>query len=74
MNLITSQWPAYSDDDISQGILYAQDHYHSLGITALQDAMVKLEGRTETRSLPAYKALNEQGTPGTERPRWPTGC
>lgn len=61
MNLITSQWPAYSDDDISQGILYAQDHYHSLGITALQDAIVKLDGRTETRSLPAYKALNEQG-------------
>jgi len=61
MNLITSQWPAYSDDDIARGILYAQDHFHSLGITATQDAIVKLEGRAETRSLPAYQALNEQG-------------
>jgi predicted amidohydrolase YtcJ len=61
MNLVVNRWPAYSDDDIARGILYAQDHYHSLGITAVQDAIVKLEGRSETRSLPAYKALNDQG-------------
>ena len=75
MNLITNQWPAYSDDDISQGILYAQDHYHSLGITALQDAMVKLDGRSETRSLLGLQDAQRAGQiepPGLCRA--PLGC
>jgi hypothetical protein len=61
MNLIASQWPAYSDAEIIAGILYAQDHFHSIGITAVQDALVKLKGRDKFRSLPAYQALNNQG-------------
>ena len=61
MELIRSQWPRYSDEDLMEGIRYSQDYYHSLGITAIQEAIVKLDGRSEYRTLPAYKTLNDRG-------------
>ncbi len=61
MALLKSRWPAYSDEDFIAGIRYSENHYHSLGITAIQDPMVKLSGRSEYRSLPAYKILNDRG-------------
>jgi predicted amidohydrolase YtcJ len=61
MELIKSQWPPYSDEDFIAGIRYSENHYHSLGITAIQDPLVKLNGRGEYRSLPAYQTLNDRG-------------
>lgn len=61
MELLKSQWPRYSDQDFIEGIRYSENHYHSLGITAVQDALVKLDGRSEYRSLPAYKTLSDRG-------------
>ena len=61
MNLIRNKWPAFTDDDIISGIRIAQDLYHSLGITAASEAIVKLEGRDGYRALPALKAMNDSG-------------
>jgi predicted amidohydrolase YtcJ len=61
MNLVSSKWPAYTDTQIAAGILWAQDYYHSLGITAVQEGIVKMRGRDSMRSLPAFVSLNESG-------------
>jgi len=61
MNLIRDKWPAFTDEEIMSGIKIAQDLYHSLGITAASESIVKLEGRDGYRSLPALKAMNDSG-------------
>ena len=61
MNLIRDKWPAFTDDDMIEGIKYAQDYHHSIGITAVSESIVKLEGRDNYRSLPALSALNSSG-------------
>ena len=62
MDLVTDRWPPYSDAEIRRGLEYGRDLFHSLGITAFQDAYVLLEGGSESRSLPAYLALAGEGT------------
>lgn len=61
MNLVMAQWPAYTDEEIEAGLRWAQDHYLALGVTAVQDAYVELEGNSYYRSLPAWAALAESG-------------
>jgi len=61
MNLIRDKWPAFTDEEIITGIKIAQDLYHSLGITAVSESIVKLESRDGYRSLPALKAVNDSG-------------
>ena len=61
MNLIRNKWPAFTDEEMISGIKYAQEYYHSIGITAVSESIVKLEGRDNYRSLPALSALNESG-------------
>ena len=55
MHLVLSITPEPTHADIMAGILGAQAYYHSLGITALGDALV------DTRSQAAYTALVENG-------------
>jgi predicted amidohydrolase YtcJ len=59
--LVTDKWPPFSDEEIMAGLRYAQDYLHSLGITAFQEAIVKLNGRDYYRTLPAFFALNQSG-------------
>ncbi len=59
--LVTNHWPPFSDTEIMAGIRYGQNYYHSLGITALQEAIVKLDGRDSLRSLSAYATMNASG-------------
>jgi predicted amidohydrolase YtcJ len=61
MNLIKDRWPAYTNEEIMAGLKYALDMNVSLGITAAQEAIVKLDSRDNYRSLPAFKALNDRG-------------
>ncbi len=61
MNLVMDRWPAYTDAQIAAGLRYAQRHFHSLGITAVQEALVRIDGRSWYRSLPAYHALAMAG-------------
>jgi predicted amidohydrolase YtcJ len=61
MELVTEQWPPYTDEDITTGIATATGYYHSIGITAVNESIVKLEGRSAYRSLPALAALNDAG-------------
>jgi predicted amidohydrolase YtcJ len=57
MNLWTAAIPPPSAEILREGIIYAQRFLNSLGITAVQDAIVKLDGRDAYVSLPAYRAL-----------------
>jgi len=61
MALIVDNLPPYSDEQIMDGILAAQEYFHSLGITSLTDAFISLDGKDSNRSLPAFKTLNDSG-------------
>ncbi|MCB2113249.1 MAG: amidohydrolase [Parvularculaceae bacterium] len=61
MALVSDNMPAYTDQEIEAGILAAQEYFHSLGITSLTEAYVALGGKDQTRSLTAFKALNDSG-------------
>jgi predicted amidohydrolase YtcJ len=51
----------YTDDEIERGLRYATEYLNSLGITAVQDAIVKIEGNDPYTSLEAYRRVNESG-------------
>lgn len=61
MDLVRHHWPPYSDATLERGLRWAQDHFHALGITGAQDAIVRIDGRDPYRSLPAYRSLHDKG-------------
>lgn len=60
-DLVREAWPPFSEAEISAGLAYGRDYFHSVGITAFQDAFVPLVGQGEIRSLGAYLAMAEAG-------------
>ncbi|MEH6551657.1 MAG: amidohydrolase [Pseudomonadales bacterium] len=61
MSLIYDRMPAYSTAQKMDALRYTQSYLHSLGITAIQDALVHLQGNEPYKSLDAYQALQEAG-------------
>lgn len=61
MNLVVNQMPAISEQEKLDGLLYARDLMHSLGITAVQDASVKLTPNDAYSGLAAYRTLAARG-------------
>lgn len=60
-DLILQRLPPVTTDIQIDGLRYAQNYLHSLGITAMHDAIVKLEGSDVYRSLDAYQAMRDNG-------------
>ena len=61
MNLVLDIAPAPTDEALEAGLEYARDHLLSLGVTTVQDAMVKLTPGDAYYGLDAYRALDERG-------------
>jgi predicted amidohydrolase YtcJ len=61
MNLIVQELPRASVGQQMDRLRYAQNYLHSLGITAMQDAIVELSGNGVYRSLDAYQAMRDSG-------------
>jgi len=61
MALIHLVEPELTHVEMVEGLRFAQQHLNALGITAVQDALVKLESRDAYRSFPAYHVLDEAG-------------
>lgn len=61
MNLVHIVEPELTQKELEAGLAYSRDHLHSLGITAVQDAMLKLTPGDAYFGLPAYLALEERG-------------
>jgi predicted amidohydrolase YtcJ len=59
--LINNKLPPINDEERLTGLRYAQTYLNSHGITAVQDAYVRLSGTEPDKSLPVYKALQESG-------------
>jgi predicted amidohydrolase YtcJ len=51
----------YSDEEIESGLRYAAKYLNSLGITSVQDAIVKRDSNDPYGSLEACRKLNESG-------------
>lgn len=51
----------YTDEEIERGLRYSTRYLNSLGITSIQDAIVKIEGNDPYSSLEAYRRVNESG-------------
>lgn len=64
MALITDRWPAFTDEELKTALRAARDYMHSMGITAVQDALVKLNSRDTYPTLPAMAALEKSGELG----------
>jgi predicted amidohydrolase YtcJ len=60
-DIINNKLPPISDEERLAGLRYAQTYLNSLGITAVQDAYVRLSGTEPDKSLPVYKALQASG-------------
>lgn len=61
MKLVTEKWPPFTDDEFAAGLEFAQDYHHSIGITALTEAMIKLEGNDYSVTMNALKQFNDTG-------------
>ena len=61
MNLVLDIAPAPTDEALEAGLEYARDHLLSLGVTTVQDAMVKVTPGDAYYGLDAYRALDERG-------------
>ncbi|MED6333635.1 MAG: amidohydrolase [Pseudomonadota bacterium] len=61
MNLVHIVEPELTQEELEAGLAYSRDHLHSLGITAVQDALLKLTPGDAYFGLPAYLALEERG-------------
>ena len=61
MNLVHMVEPELTQMELEAGLAYSRDHLHSLGITAVQDAILKLIPGDAYYGLPAYRALEERG-------------
>jgi predicted amidohydrolase YtcJ len=84
MMLVTSHEPKLTDRELADGLRYAVRLLNGFGITAVQDAIVKLESDDAYRGFPAYHASTTRAssrfassppctgrTTGTSRSRWP---
>ena len=60
-DLVNNKLPPISDEERRDGLLYAQKHLNALGVTAIQDAYVRLNGTEPDKSLPVYAAMRESG-------------
>ncbi len=60
MDLMWNSLPATTLEQKEQGLLYAQRYLHSLGITAIQDAMAFLADGDEAGDLDTYRSLQEK--------------
>ena len=61
MNLVHIVEPELPQKELEAGLAYSRDHLHSLGITAVQDAILKLTPGDAYFGLPAYLALEQRG-------------
>ena len=61
MNLVHIVEPELTQKELEAGLAYSRDHLHSLGITAVQDAILKLTPGDAYFGLPAYLALEGRG-------------
>ena len=61
MYLMDEALPAITVEQQIAGLHYAQNYLHSLGITAMHDAIVKLSGNDVYRSLDAYQTMRDSG-------------
>ena len=57
MQLISDKLPPISMAQKEAALIYAQDYFNSLGITAIQDAYAVVVGNESDRPLAAYKSL-----------------
>jgi len=62
MALVQAVIPAPSPEDLEEGLRYARNLFHSLGITAVQDAKVKLHPGDAYYGLDTYHTLDDRGT------------
>ncbi|MEH6589641.1 MAG: amidohydrolase [Halioglobus sp.] len=61
MELIVNKLPLPTPEQKRVGLEYAQDYFHSLGITAVQEALVSVSAPGLYDSLPTYEAWNNEG-------------
>ena len=61
MNLVHIVEPELTQKELEAGLAYSRDHLHSLGITAVQDAMLKLTPGDAYFVLPANLSLEARG-------------
>ena len=60
MDLLESKLPALTLAEKEDGLRYAQNYLHGLGITSIQDAYVRLMGEGADNSLEAYRSLQQK--------------
>ncbi len=60
-DLVLKHVDRYSDEDLVAGLRQGQIHLNSLGITAIQDAKIRLVGNSDYHSLKAYLTLDKAG-------------
>ncbi|MCP3673632.1 MAG: amidohydrolase family protein, partial [Gammaproteobacteria bacterium] len=61
MMLVMAKEPQLTPADLVNGLEYARDLFHSMGITGLQDALLKLEPGDPYYGLDAYNTLEQKG-------------
>jgi predicted amidohydrolase YtcJ len=61
MDLINAKLPAPTAEQKEAGLRYTQSYLNKLGITAIQDAYVRLRGNEADRSLETYVTLRDNG-------------
>ncbi|MFT4825120.1 MAG: putative amidohydrolase YtcJ [Halioglobus sp.] len=61
MEIMTAALPPATQAQRDAGLQYAQEYLHSLGITAIQDAYVRLSGNDADVSLQTYRRMQESG-------------
>ncbi len=58
--LVMNHEPPLTSEDLINGLIYSRDLFHSLGITGIQDAIVKLEPGDGYFGLQAYNYLDDR--------------
>lgn len=60
-DLVLKHVDRFTDQDLTAGLRHGQIHLNSFGVTAIQDAKIRLVGNNDYRSLNAYQALDKAG-------------
>lgn len=60
MDMLESKLPPLTLAEKEDGLRYAQNYLHGLGITSIQDAYVRLTGEGADKSLDAYRSLQDK--------------